>query len=99
MSENLVNIKHDALPQAMYDSRWHERLMGWLASLTLEDEAKQELSMPWVIYEYEDVFFERDTGITSVYSMGRGRVQGSQAGNSGTQGRVYAIPPQTKSAD
>ena len=32
--------KHDALPQAMYNSRWHGQLMGWLASLTLEDEAR-----------------------------------------------------------
>ena len=32
--------KHDALPQAVYDSRWHGQLMGWLASLTLEDEAR-----------------------------------------------------------
>ena len=22
--------KHDALPQAVYDSRWHGQLMGWL---------------------------------------------------------------------
>ena len=21
--------KHDTLPQAMYDSRWHGQLMGW----------------------------------------------------------------------
>ena len=34
--------KHDALPQAVYDFRWHRRLMGWLVSLTLEDEARQE---------------------------------------------------------
>ena len=30
--------KHDALPQTMHDSRWSGQLMGWLASLTLEDE-------------------------------------------------------------
>ena len=30
--------KHDALPPAMYYSRWHGQLMGWLESLTLEDE-------------------------------------------------------------
>ena len=29
--------KHNALPQTVYDSRWHRQLMGWLASLTLED--------------------------------------------------------------
>ena len=49
--------KHDALPQAVYDSRWHEQLMGWLAILTLEDdEVRQELGLPQVVYEYEDVF-------------------------------------------
>ena len=48
--------KHDALPRALYDSRWHKRLMGWPASLTLEDEARRELSLPRVVYEYEDVF-------------------------------------------
>ena len=30
--------------------------MGWLASLTLEDEVKQELDLPRVVCEYEDVF-------------------------------------------
>ena len=55
--------KHDALPQAMYDSRWHGQLMGWLASLTLEDEAKQELGLPWVVCEYEDVFPDELSGL------------------------------------
>ena len=32
--------KHDALPQAMYNFRWKGQLMGWLASLTLEDEVR-----------------------------------------------------------
>ena len=32
--------KHDALPHVVYDSRWHGQLMGWLASLTLEDEVR-----------------------------------------------------------
>ena len=27
--------KHDTLPQALYDSRWHEQLTGWLVCLTL----------------------------------------------------------------
>ena len=30
--------------------------MGWLASLTLEDEVRQELDLPQVVCEYEDVF-------------------------------------------
>ena len=33
-------------------------MMGWLASLTLEKEARQELSLPWVVYVYDDVFLE-----------------------------------------
>ena len=32
--------KHDDLPQPVYDSRWHGQLLGWLASLNLEDEAR-----------------------------------------------------------
>ena len=30
--------------------------MGWLANLTLEDVARSDLDLPWVVYEYEDVF-------------------------------------------
>ena len=30
--------------------------MGWLASLTLEDEVRQDLSLPRVVCEYEDFF-------------------------------------------
>ena len=48
--------KHDALPQAVYDSKWHEQLTGWLACLTLEDEVRRDLSLPRVVCEYEDVF-------------------------------------------
>ena len=40
----------------MYDSRWHRQLIGWLESLALEDKARQELSLPRVVCEYEDVF-------------------------------------------
>ena len=40
----------------MYDSRWHRQLIGWLVSLTLEDEAGQGLSLPRVACEFEDVF-------------------------------------------
>ena len=53
---NFQREKHDASPQAVYDSRWHRQLMGWLASLTLEDEVRQDLSLPQVVCEYEDVF-------------------------------------------
>ena len=55
--------KHDALPQTVYDSRWHGQLMGWLASLTLEDEVRQELSLPLVVCEYEDVFPDEISGL------------------------------------
>ena len=30
--------------------------MGWLASLTLEDEVRPDLDLPRVVYEYEDAF-------------------------------------------
>ena len=49
----------------MYDSRWHEQLIGWLASLTLEDEVRQELSLPRVVCEYEDVFPDEVPGLPS----------------------------------
>ena len=32
--------------------------MSWLASLTLEDEGRQDLGLPRVICEYEDVFLD-----------------------------------------
>ena len=55
--------KHNALPQAAYDSRWHEQLMGWLASYTLEDEGRHDLSLPWVVCEYEDIFLNELLGL------------------------------------
>ena len=33
----------------MYDSRWQGQLTGWLASLTLEDKVRQDMSLPWVV--------------------------------------------------
>ena len=48
--------KRDSLPQAVYDSRWNGQLIGFLASLTLKDEVRQELSLPWVVFKYKDVF-------------------------------------------
>ena len=41
--------KHDALPQTVHDFKWHRQLMGWLASLTLEDEVGQNLDLPRVV--------------------------------------------------
>ena len=55
--------KHDALPQAVYDSRWHGQLMGWLENLTLEDEVRQESGLPRVVCEYEDVFLDELLGL------------------------------------
>ena len=46
--------KHDALPQTMHESRWSGQLMGWLASLTLEDEGRHDLNLPRVVCEYKD---------------------------------------------
>ena len=36
--------KHDALPQVVYDTRWHRQLTSLLACLTLEEEVRQNLS-------------------------------------------------------
>ena len=36
--------------------------MCWVASLTLEDEARQELGLPRVVYEYDDVFRDELSG-------------------------------------
>ena len=57
--------KHDALPQTVHDSRWHGQLMGWLASLTLENEGRQDLGLPQVVCEYEDVFPDELSGLPS----------------------------------
>ena len=37
--------------------------MGWLASLTLQDEGRWDLSLPWVVCEYEDVFPDELPGL------------------------------------
>ena len=55
--------KHDALPQAVYDSRWHRQLMGWLESRTLEEEERQELGLPEAVCEYEDIFSDELPGL------------------------------------
>ena len=48
--------KHDILPQTVYESRCQGQLVGWLASLTLEDEVRPDFNLPRVVCEYEDVF-------------------------------------------
>ena len=57
--------KYNVLPQAVYDSRWHRQWMGWLASLTLKDEARQGLGLPWAVCEYNDVFSDELPGLPS----------------------------------
>ena len=37
--------------------------MGWLASLTLEDEVRRDLSLPLMVCEYEDVFPDELPGL------------------------------------
>ena len=37
--------------------------MGWLVSLTLEDEGRQDLGLPRVVCEYEDVFSDELPGL------------------------------------
>ena len=61
LDDNCVTFqgdKHDALPQSVYDSKWQGQLVGWMASLTLEDEVKRDLDLTRVICEYEDVFLD-----------------------------------------
>ena len=55
--------KHDALPQTVHDFRWSGQLMGWLASLTLEDEGRRHLGLPRVVCEYENIFLDELSGL------------------------------------
>ena len=55
--------KHDTLPQTVHISKWSGQLMGWLTSLTLEDEGRQDLGLPRVVYEYVDVFPDELPGL------------------------------------
>ena len=55
--------KHDILPQTVYESRSQGRLAGWLESLTLEDEERQDLDLPRVVGEYVDVFLDELLGL------------------------------------
>ena len=55
--------RHDVSPHTVYDSGWHGQLTGWLASLTLEDEVRQDMSLPRVVCEYEDAFLEELSGL------------------------------------
>ena len=55
--------KHDILPQIGYESRCQGQLVGWLASLTLEDEVRPNLDLPRVVCEYVDVFPDELPGL------------------------------------
>ena len=59
----LQGNRYDVSTHTVYDSRWHGQLTGWLASLTLEDEVRQDMSLPWVVCEYEDVFPDELPGL------------------------------------
>ena len=37
--------------------------MGWVESLAIEDEVRQDLSLPQVVCEYEDVFLDELPGL------------------------------------
>ena len=47
----------------MHDSRWSGQLIVWLASLTLKDEGRRDLSLPRVVCENEDVFPDELPGL------------------------------------
>ena len=55
--------KHDMLPQTVYESRCQGQLASWLENLTLEDAVRQNLDVPRVVYEYEDVFPDELLGL------------------------------------
>ena len=48
--------KHDIFPQTVYESRCQGQLVGWLPSLTLEDEERPDLDLPRLVFEYVDDF-------------------------------------------
>ena len=55
--------KHDILPHTVYESRCKGQLVGWLVSLTLEDEVRPDLDLPRVVCEYVDVFPDKLPGL------------------------------------
>ena len=55
--------KHDILPQTVYESKCQGQLVGWLASLTLEDEERPDLDLPRVVCKYVDVFSDELPGL------------------------------------
>ena len=55
--------KHGVLPQTVFESRYHGQLVGWLASLTLENEVRPDSGLPRVVCEYEDDFPDELPGL------------------------------------
>ena len=55
--------RHDILPQTVYESKCQGQLVGWLASLTLEDEVRPDLDLPRVVCECVDVFPDELPGL------------------------------------
>ena len=55
--------KHNILPQTVYESRCQGQLVGWLASLALEDRVRPDLDLPRVVCEYVDVFLDELLGL------------------------------------
>ena len=47
----------------MYDFKWHGQFRGWLASLTLKDKMRKNVSLPRVVCEYKDVFPDELLGL------------------------------------
>ena len=55
--------KHDALLHTVRDSRWSGQLVAYLASLTLQDGGRRDLSLLLAVCEYEDVFPDELPGL------------------------------------
>ena len=55
--------KYDILPHIVYESRCQGQLVGWLASLTLEDEVRPDLDLPRVVCEYANVCLDELPGL------------------------------------
>ena len=64
--------KHDILPQTIYESKCQGQLVGWLVSLTIEDEERPDLDLPRVVCEYVDVFPDELPGLPPQRVVGFG---------------------------